>query len=150
MVAHISFRAAGGIRADSPLRGEEPFAIKGVNWFGAEGEGACPDGLWQRPAAEFLDFVAELEFNAIRLPLAVDNVLDDPLVGKWSLTANEQLRGLRSLALLERVVVMAAARGLLVLLDVHRLSARVWPTAHGLWYSNEVGIALSDGQSAPS
>ena len=100
--------------------------------------------------AEFLDFVAELEFNAIRLPLAVDNVLDDPLVGKWSLTANEQLRGLRSLALLERVVVMAAARGLLVLLDVHRLSARVWPTAHGLWYSNEVGIALSDGLSAPS
>ena len=68
----------------------------------------------------------------------MDTVLDDPLVGKWSLTANEEWRGLRSLDVLEKIVVMAGARGLLVMLDMHRLSAAVWPTTHGLWYSKDL------------
>ena len=109
--------------------------------FGAEGSGACPDGLWQRPASEYLDFIQRNKFNAIRFPVAVDNVMSDPVVGKWSLTANEDLQGLRSLAVLERLIELSAARGLLVVLDMHRLSAAVWPTAHGLWYSPEVAAA---------
>ncbi|KAL1507623.1 hypothetical protein AB1Y20_007242 [Prymnesium parvum] len=135
----IAFKALDGkIYAHNELRGAEPFALKGVNWFGAEGEGKCPDGLWQRPAADYLDSIVSLGFNSIRLPLAVDNVLDDPFVNKWSLTANEELQGLRSLAVLERLITMAGARGLLVLLDMHRLSAKIWPTTHGLWFSPQM------------
>jgi endoglucanase len=110
--------------------------------FGAEGTGACPDGLWQQPATFYLDFIVSLKFNALRLPLAADNVLSDPVVGKWSLTANPDFQGLRSLALLERLVVLAAARGLLVVLDMHRLSAAIWPTGHGLWYSDTISEAV--------
>ena len=59
--------------------------------------------------------------------IAADNVLDDPLVGKWSLTANEALRGQRSLQIVEHVVRAAAARGLLVLLDMHTVSLDLAP-----------------------
>ena len=110
------------------------FSIKGLSWFGAEGAGACPDGLWQRPAAALLDHVKQYNFNALRLPLAVDNVLRDPLVNQWAVTANPSFRGMRSLQVVERVVQMAAARELLVMLDMHRLVAAMWPTPHGLWH----------------
>lgn len=124
----------GRLVASSALRGAEPFHIKGASWFGAEGDSACPDGLWQRPATEYLDELRRMRFNALRLPLAVDNVLSDPAVPKWSLTANQEWRGRTSLAVLDDIVGLAAARGLLVVLDMHRLQAAVWPTAHGLWH----------------
>ena len=67
----ISFSSAdGGLFAANPLRSDR-ISIKGVNWFGAEGENAAPDGLWERSAAEYLDFAVEHGFNALRLPLAV-------------------------------------------------------------------------------
>lgn len=99
MPNHIDFAARdGGIYLNQPLRRyPEPFSLKGLSWFGAEGNGAVPDGLWQRPAGKMLDYVRSLHFNAVRLPLAVDNVLKNPEINKWSLTANEELRGLRSL-----------------------------------------------------
>ena len=104
----------GAIYAHNQMRTDR-FAIRGASWFGAEGSGACPDGLWQRPAAEFLDFLQANGFNALRLPLAVDNVLSDPEVGKWSLTANADWRGLRSLEVMDHIVELAAARGLLIM-----------------------------------
>ena len=51
----ISFSSAnGGLFAANPLRTDR-ISIKGVNWFGAEGQNAAPDGLWERSAAEYLD-----------------------------------------------------------------------------------------------
>ena len=107
--------------------------------------GAAPDGLWERSAAEYLDFAVEHGFNALRLPLAVNHVLSDPPVDRWFTRewAPADEHGaypsppLRSLEVVERVVTMAAARGLLVMLDVHRLNASVWPDPRGLWYDAE-------------
>ena len=60
----ISFSSAnGGLFAANPLRTDR-ISIKGVNWFGAEGQNAAPDGLWERSAAEYLDFAVEHGFNA--------------------------------------------------------------------------------------
>lgn len=96
MDAAIRFHAAGGaLWASNRLRSDR-FTLKGINWFGTEGAGAVVDGLWQRPLVEYLNELARLRVNALRLPLAVDNVLSDPLVGRWSLTANEPLRGARA------------------------------------------------------
>ena len=79
----ISFSSAdGGLFASNPLRTDR-ISIKGVNWFGAEGMNAAPDGLWERSAAEYLDFAVEHGFNALRLPLAVNHVLSDPSVDRW-------------------------------------------------------------------
>ena len=128
-----------------PTRCADRISIKGVNWFGAEGQNAAPDGLWERSAAEYLDFAVEHGFNALRLPLAVNHVLSDPPVDRWFTRewAPADEHGeypsppLRSLEVVERVVAMAASRGLLVMLDVHRLNASVWPDPRGLWYDAE-------------
>ena len=46
------FTAEGGrVRMDGT-----PLHLKGVSWFGTEGEGLAPDGLWVRPMGEYLDF----------------------------------------------------------------------------------------------
>ena len=137
----IRFTAhADGVHASNGLRSDR-FHIKGLSWFGAEGSGAAPDGLWQRRATDLLDVASMLHFNALRLPLAVDSVLSNPTPGRWMLTANPELQHLRYLSLLERIVRMAAARGLLVMLDMHRLRAAVWPTAHGLWHDEGMPAA---------
>ena len=108
-MSSISFSSRRGrIYAASGLR-EAPFELKGINWFGFEGKGAVADGLWERKLADYLDELGGLNFNAIRLPLAVDNVLDNAVVGRWSLTANEELRGMRSVDLVERLVRTAVA-----------------------------------------
>lgn len=109
-VSVIDFTARdGGVYASNRLR-TIPFSIKGVNWFGAEGKGAVVDGLWERKMTDLLDDIARLGFNAIRLPLAADNVLDNPVVGRYSLTADADLRGMRSLDLVERLVSAARAQ----------------------------------------
>lgn len=146
MVSHIDFTARGGTLHASGASREVRFALKGINWFGAEGKGAVVDGLWARPLGSYLDEIARLGFNAIRLPLAVDNVLDNPEVDRWSLTADDRLRGLRSLDIVERLVAEASARGLLVLLDMHRLRAAVWPDPRGLWYEADEGRPLEHGR----
>ena len=134
----IAFTARStGIHATNPLRTDK-FDLLASPGLEPRAASACPDGLWQRPASEYLDFVKQNGFNAIRLPLAADTILADPEVGKWSLTANTDWRGLSSLALLERIVKLAAKRGLLILLDLHRLHANVWPTAHGVWHDEEM------------
>ena len=171
----INFYSRGGaLFASNSLRTDE-FRIKGLNWvragrppflpcsafarrscvphlaqFGAEGKGACVDGLWQRPVSAYLDVAKSLGFNALRLPVAVDNVNSDPLLDKWSLTADPELRGLRSLDVLETVISQAAQRGLLVCLDMHRLHAAVWPTSHGLWYDPEGDAPSSTSTAATS
>jgi aryl-phospho-beta-D-glucosidase BglC (GH1 family) len=138
----IDFAARSGqLFATNALRTVR-WDLKGANWFGAEGSSGCPDGLWQRPAAAYLDDLVRMRFNAVRLPLAVDNVLTDPLVPKWSLTENEAWRGKTSLQVLDEIVTLAARRNLLVLLDMHRLEAAVWPTAHGLWHDGETAAPL--------
>ncbi|KOO53394.1 cellulase (glycosyl hydrolase family 5) subfamily protein [Chrysochromulina tobinii] len=134
-----------GVHAANSLRSDR-FHIRGLSWFGAEGAGAAPDGLWQRKASDLIGIVARLGFNALRLPLAVDHVLSNPSINRWTLTANPELQRLRHLDLLERIVRLAAAQGLLVMLDMHRLRASVWPTTHGLWYDE--GMPATQLESA--
>ena len=53
------FTAEGGaVRMDGA-----PLQLKGVSWFGAEGDSGVPDGLWERSMADYLDFLAELGVN---------------------------------------------------------------------------------------
>ena len=113
--------------------------LKGVSWFGAEGIGHVPDGLWANTLDFYLEFLMENDFNALRLPLALDTVMANPTPTKKMLQAESGLWELNYLDILERVVDAAAKRGILVLLDLHRLEAARWPH-DGLWY--KPGVTL--------
>ena len=44
--------------------------LKGLSWFGFEGNNAVVDGLWQRPIDAYMEFIVANRFNALRIPLA--------------------------------------------------------------------------------
>lgn len=72
------------------------------------------------------DFLKTNKFNAIRVPLALDNVFNNPAANDWP------WNGAKHLDILNSFIDAAAARGILVMLDLHRLYA-----AQGipeLWY----------------
>jgi endoglucanase len=82
-----------------------------------------------------LDQMAHLGFNTLRLPYS--NQLFDPtsLPTSINYTLNPDLRGLRGLALMDKIVAGAQKAGLCVILDQHR------PDAHDqsiLWYTPQV------------
>jgi hypothetical protein len=54
--------------------------VKGVSWFGADGVGRVPDGLWAHNVSFYLNFLADNGFNLLRLPFALDNLFDDSII----------------------------------------------------------------------
>ncbi|HEX5296811.1 MAG TPA: cellulase family glycosylhydrolase, partial [Streptosporangiaceae bacterium] len=97
--------------------------ITGVNWFGFETTVFAPHGLWARNYKSMLDQIAASGFNAIRLPYS--NALFRPgnTPNGISYTLNPDLKGLRGLALMDKVVDAATHRGLMIILDQHRPDA---------------------------
>ncbi|HEY8458265.1 MAG TPA: glycoside hydrolase family 5 protein [Actinopolymorphaceae bacterium] len=124
--------ADGGKIVDSA---GQTVTLTGVNWFGFETETFAPHGLWARNWKSMLDQMQQAGFNTLRLPYT--NQLFDPQSKPTGINyhKNPDLKGLRGLALLDRIVTGATDRGIMVVLDRHR------PTAAGqsdLWYTDEV------------
>jgi endoglucanase len=99
-------------------------SVKGVNWFGLETHNFALHGLWAVNMEETLDFVAQ-HFNAIRMPFSCELALD--LDGKRpdniNYGVNPGLEGLTTGACMDAFVRECAKRGILVMLDMHRLAA---------------------------
>ena len=134
--------------ANHILMDGERLVIRGVSWFGFEGAGAMVDGLWVQPMAFFVRFVAAQGFNALRIPLAADHIAKNPKIKPDMCTKDPAMlelahAGGRYLDAVERLVILAAHAGLLVILDMHRLEANVWPDPDGLWYR----VAESNGRT---
>ena len=115
--------------------GGQEVRITGVNWFGMETGTFAPHGLWSRNWKTILDQIAELGYNAIRLPISNEALMPGQMPQGINPQANPDLMGLTSLELLDAIVAEAGQRGLKVVLDRHR------PTSAGqsdLWYTEEV------------
>jgi endoglucanase len=109
--------------------------LSGVNWFGFETETFAPHGLYARNWQSMLDQMVHLGFNTIRLPYS--NQLFDPSSVPTGIDyrLNPDLKGLKGLALMDRIIEGAGARGLKVILDQHRPDASA---QSNLWYTDKV------------
>lgn len=72
-----SVMAGGGVWSIDNVNGDlmyrnEPFLLKGLNWFGYETPCRIVHGLWARPLDDFLKTVSDYEYNAIRLPFSIE------------------------------------------------------------------------------
>ena len=56
---------------------DEPLKLRGVNWFGFGTKQGVFSGLYAQPVSWFLDFLERREFNAVRVPLDLDLILND-------------------------------------------------------------------------
>ena len=54
-----------------------PLILKGINWYGFETEQGSVHGLYAQPISYFMELLSSNEFNAVRLPLDLDLILND-------------------------------------------------------------------------
>jgi len=113
-------------------------SLTGVNWFGFETGTFAPHGLWARNWQDMLKQIAQLGFNTIRLPFT--NQLFDPasIPNGINYQLNPDLKGLKGLALMDRIIQGARNVSLKVILDRHDPTADQRPS---LWYTDHVSQA---------
>lgn len=117
----VEFRSVDGqLLADG-----EPFLIKGINWFGSETIEGVVQGLWPSGTTigAVLDLLSDYDFNALRLPLAMDAVIGDATVASGQVAGEPELVGKSYLEVLDVLVHESRKRNMLVLFDSHRIEA---------------------------
>ncbi len=109
--------------------------LTGVNWFGFETTTFAPHGLQARNWKDMLKQIVSSGFNTIRLPYS--NQLFDPASVPQGIdyTLNPDLKGLKGLALMDKIVRGATDLGLRIILDQHRPDAYA---QSNLWYSDHM------------
>ena len=127
-----------------------PFAVRGVSWFGFETPQGMVHGLWASPMADYVRFVAKHGFNALRVPLAVNLLQRNPRIDENMVKMDPAMlelarNGGRYLDAIDRLFALAAHAGLLVMPDMHRLEAAVWPDPDGIWYRKAPTASADDG-----
>ena len=97
----------------------KPVTLTGVNWFGFETGTFAPDGLYTRNYKSMLDQMVASGFNSIRLPYA-NALFRSGGTPNINYELNPDLKGLKGLPLMDKIINAATARGLMVILDQHR------------------------------
>lgn len=108
--------------------------LAGVNWFGMETTRYAPDGLHARNYQDMMDQMADLGFNAIRLPFSNQLFEAGSSPSGIDYSRNPDLQGLTGLQILDKIVDYAGEIGMKIILDHHRPSAGDGASANGLWY----------------
>ena len=111
----------------------EPIQIRGASWFGMESKACVMGGAEHLPIETIAEWLKQAGFNAIRLPLAADALLnpDHPCMLKGDRDGvrnhNTVFGNLNYLDQVAEIARVAGDSGLLVLLDMHVLAAGIWP-----------------------
>jgi endoglucanase len=115
----------------------QPFLLKGINWFGAETCDHVPHGLWTHSMEWYLDFIRGNDFNALRLPISEELIVHsmDNVPNPGMVAADGTLAGKTSIQIIDAIFDQCAKRGIFILLDMHRLHCEA--QSHELWYQDE-------------
>ncbi|HEY0835402.1 MAG TPA: cellulase family glycosylhydrolase [Azospirillum sp.] len=111
--------------------------ITGVNWFGLDGPGYAPEGLWVDSYQGHLNRMMDLGFNAVRLPWSDAMLEPGRIPSTIDYSLNPDLAGLTPLQIIDRIVDHAGQIGMRVILDHHRSGVGSGPNENGLWYTDQ-------------
>lgn len=119
----------------------QPVQLKGVSWFGFESKFSyMPGGLDKRDYKEMIAQMKQLGFNAVRLPLCPGTLRMNTVNGiSYNNNINSDLKYLKSIEVLDKVVSELNAQQMYILLDHHRIDCQTIPE---LWYDD----SYSEGQ----
>jgi endoglucanase len=117
-----------------------PVRIAGINWYGFETSNKVPHGLWTVDYRVLIDRIKSLGYNTIRLPFSNQAIRDNVVPSAISFNnsqgpINEDLRGLTSLEIMDKIVAHAGVAGVKIILDNHRSTAGNSAQENGLWYT---------------
>ncbi len=114
----------------------QPVRFNGINWYGFEDAEMMVHGLNRRSLDAYLDQIAQLGFDLIRLPFS-NEMLDmqtDPLPADSVVyELNPELAGLTPYEKFKVFISKAGERGIKILLDRHRPAAA---EQSDLWYTD--------------
>lgn len=120
-----------------------PVRIEGINWYGFETAHEVVGGLNVQDYRTILDIIKSEGYNTVRLPFS-NQMVESPIVpappedisfGNSDGPINQDLRGMNSLQIMDKIVTYAGQIGLKVILDDHRSEAGDHADPSGLWYS---------------
>ncbi|KAH9116725.1 hypothetical protein LEN26_009326 [Aphanomyces euteiches] len=138
----------GKMYAALPNGTEVPFSVKGVNWFGMETGLAIPFGLWQNDkngttAFVIAAFLQANKFNAVRLPVCIQNILLNTKPEKSLVNAqsNRALDLTSYMSTLQSIIKVLGNRNIGVMISLHTLTTMV---SGGNWYSEALGVSKDD------
>jgi len=137
--------------------------LTGVNWFGLETNNQEPHGIWVRDYRSMVKQIADLGFNAIRLPWSNEILRSDakasdsngfgqsgPDAYDGSNPINKNLVGKSPLEIMDKVIEAAGEFGVKIILDNHSrepdgyMNEQVWytdKTPESLWIDDWVSLA---------
>jgi endoglucanase len=98
--------------------------LSGLSWFGGETPDMAPNGLWVHDLNFYMDLMAREKINVIRVPFSAELALyhwdDQPSQGFVSASPRHQNK--KAMDILDDLFDQAHSRGMLILLDLHRLN----------------------------
>lgn len=104
--------------------------------------------MWAVDYKFVVDFLATNKFNAVRLPFSLDLVMKDPIPTSINygycrndINCNLDLKGLRSLEVLDKIINYMGTKGIVVMLDMHSFEPDAF-SSNGLWYDSSHSEAL--------
>ena len=100
-------------------------------------------GLDRQPLEKIAAIIADLGFNCVRLPWALDTLFENPVIKPERLSANPGLVGGTAMELLDAVVTALSNENILILINNH-ISTAQWccPAEDGLWYTEKVKVVF--------
>ncbi|KAL4100185.1 hypothetical protein PRIC1_007980 [Phytophthora ramorum] len=134
----------GQIFAVSKNGTEVPVGIKGVNWFGMETGLAIPFGLWENmdngtSVYEIAAFLARNNFNSVRLPVCIKNILKNtaPQKSLINMNTNRAINITSYMTTIQTIVEALGYRHITVMISLHTLDIK---QSGGAWYSDELDV----------
>jgi endoglucanase len=134
----------GQIYAVSKNGTEVPVGVKGVNWFGMETGLAIPFGLWENmdngtSVYEVAAFLARNNFNSVRLPVCIKNILKNTAPDKRliNMNTNRAINVTSYITTIQTIVEALGYRHITVMISLHTLDIK---KSGGAWYSEELGV----------
>lgn len=118
----------------------KPVRIEGVSWYGFETRDRVVHGLDQQDYHAILSSIRALGFNVVRLPFSNEAVESNTVPSRIAFAnkqgkINQDLRHLRTLEVMDKIIAAAGDLGLRVILDNHRSDCGDGPQPSGLWYT---------------
>ncbi|NBP58911.1 hypothetical protein EBU71_20670, partial [bacterium] len=111
--------------------------IRGINWFGGEGDCYCPHALWAQNLDTYITVLKTHNFNAVRITLSAEVMLslDTIQVSAVDASKNPGIDKYTAGKMLDLVVHKLKDAGILVMFNMHRMkpSEDISP----LWYTTE-------------
>lgn len=139
----------GELATVDDLPGAE-FRIQAVNWYGFETRNMVAHGLYEVDYKVIVDWIADHDFNAIRIPFSNEMWEQDEnaTVRAGMVSACPDCKGKSSRKILALIIDHAAKRNVHVILDNHRSAKGDSADESGMWYTSAYPEAtwLSDWQ----